>query len=173
MQCWVLFSLYVGFIVWSTSTKFVQMCIKFMQIQDLLNTYKNYSAKLSVAGWLWSQCITDHPTTQPPTRNSFELSIWCSRMDIHRCMLTIIYANTSFGNCHFVKKNIKHAGAELSQAQTSLSPKKILLIIGFMLLKLTGLSSRFPHKNRFWKISLSPDILSKTSQKSGHQTKPA
>ena len=33
-----------------------------------------------------------------------------------------------------------------------ITQKKILLIIGFMVLKTTGLSSRFQCKNRFWKI---------------------
>ena len=43
--------------------------------------------------------------------------------------------------------------------------------MGFMVLKTTGLSSRFQRRNRFWKIS-DPEILIKTCQNWTRQTRP-
>ena len=61
----------------------------------------------------------------------------------------------------------------LTSPRGAFAPKKIIVFIGFMVLKTICLSSCFNAKIGFEKYALGPEILSNTCQKSSCQTKPA
>ena len=81
------------------------------------------------------------------------------RISISWKMISAITFWMSLGVCDEILMNLNPFGvyptaliAHEKFQDPYISPKKILPIMGFMVLKMTGLSSQFQCKNRFWKI---------------------